>query len=140
VFAAIGGFHLFDATDETLEWTAAELRPMQLGYLVGAHCTGIEAVHRLRALLSLDRNAAVVGAVGASFDMQRGSIPSSWRSDARGRRFSFAGRIQPDGPGERTHDGSSGRGRARHHGGRGGPALRAVRAPRRHHPCDFSFF
>jgi 7,8-dihydropterin-6-yl-methyl-4-(beta-D-ribofuranosyl)aminobenzene 5'-phosphate synthase len=75
VYAAIGGFHLFDATDETLEWTATELRPMQLAYFIGAHCTGIEAVHRLRALLSLDRKAAVVGAVGASFDLGKGIDP-----------------------------------------------------------------
>jgi 7,8-dihydropterin-6-yl-methyl-4-(beta-D-ribofuranosyl)aminobenzene 5'-phosphate synthase len=75
VYAAIGGFHLFDATDDTLAWTARELAPMQLAYFVGAHCTGIEAVYRLRALLSLDRKHAVVGAVGASFDLASGLDP-----------------------------------------------------------------
>ena len=75
VYAAIGGFHLFDATDETLEWTAAQLRPMQLAYFIGAHCTGIEAVYRLRKLLALDRKAAVVGAVGASFELGKGIDP-----------------------------------------------------------------
>jgi 7,8-dihydropterin-6-yl-methyl-4-(beta-D-ribofuranosyl)aminobenzene 5'-phosphate synthase len=72
VYAAIGGFHLFDATDETLAWTAGQLGAMQLAYLIGAHCTGIEAVHRLRTLLSLDRKTAVVAAVGASFDLDKG--------------------------------------------------------------------
>ena len=44
LYAAIGGFHLFDATDETLEWTARQLLPMRLAYFIGAHCTGVEAV------------------------------------------------------------------------------------------------
>jgi 7,8-dihydropterin-6-yl-methyl-4-(beta-D-ribofuranosyl)aminobenzene 5'-phosphate synthase len=75
VRAAIGGFHLFAANESTLTWTADSLRPMRLGYLVGAHCTGIEAVYRLRALLGLDRKHAVVGAVGATFDLQQGIDP-----------------------------------------------------------------
>jgi 7,8-dihydropterin-6-yl-methyl-4-(beta-D-ribofuranosyl)aminobenzene 5'-phosphate synthase len=75
VYAAIGGFHLFDATDETLVWTANRLQSMQLAYFIGAHCTGIEAVFRLRSLLSLDRRAAVVGAVGATFDLDKGINP-----------------------------------------------------------------
>ncbi|MBI3047582.1 MAG: MBL fold metallo-hydrolase [Acidobacteria bacterium] len=41
--AAIGGFHLFAATDATLEWTAGKLREFGLRHLLGAHCTGIEA-------------------------------------------------------------------------------------------------
>ena len=40
--------------------------------LVGAHCTGIEATYRLRSLLHLDRGTAVVGAVGATFDLAAG--------------------------------------------------------------------
>ena len=48
VFAALGGFHLFPATDETLDWTAGKLRGMGLQNLLGAHCTGIEAVYALR--------------------------------------------------------------------------------------------
>jgi len=75
VYAVIGGLHLFDATDDTLAWTARELLPMQLAYLLGAHCTGLEAVYRLRALLSLDRRTALVGAVGASFDLATGIDP-----------------------------------------------------------------
>jgi 7,8-dihydropterin-6-yl-methyl-4-(beta-D-ribofuranosyl)aminobenzene 5'-phosphate synthase len=75
IYAAVGGFHLFDARDETLAWTAAQLKTMNLAYLIGAHCTGIEAVYRLRALLSLDRRTAVVGAVGASFELDKGIDP-----------------------------------------------------------------
>jgi 7,8-dihydropterin-6-yl-methyl-4-(beta-D-ribofuranosyl)aminobenzene 5'-phosphate synthase len=75
VYAAIGGFHLFDASDATLAWTAERLKPMRLAYFIGAHCTGIEAVYRMRALLGLERRAAVVGAVGASFALDGGIDP-----------------------------------------------------------------
>ena len=48
--AAIGGFHLFAATDAQLEWTAGRLQAVGIRHLLGAHCTGIEAVFRLRQL------------------------------------------------------------------------------------------
>jgi len=70
--AAIGGFHLFAATDEQLEWTAGRLRAVGLRHLLGAHCTGIEAVFRLRQLTGLARREAVVGAVGSSFTLGSG--------------------------------------------------------------------
>ena len=75
VQAAIGGFHLFEASDETLAWTARSLAPAHLVYLIGAHCTGIESTYRLRALLGLDRKTAVVGAVGARFELGKGLEP-----------------------------------------------------------------
>jgi 7,8-dihydropterin-6-yl-methyl-4-(beta-D-ribofuranosyl)aminobenzene 5'-phosphate synthase len=75
VHAAIGGFHLFRASEETLAWTAQRLAPMHVAYFVGAHCTGIEATYRLRSLLGLDRRTAVVGAVGATFDLATGLEP-----------------------------------------------------------------
>jgi 7,8-dihydropterin-6-yl-methyl-4-(beta-D-ribofuranosyl)aminobenzene 5'-phosphate synthase len=75
VYAIVGGLHLFPAPDSTLAWTAARLRAAQLGYLLGAHCTGIEAVFRIRELAALGRKRAVVGAVGASFDASKGIDP-----------------------------------------------------------------
>ena len=75
VHAAIGGFHLFAASDETLAWTAGKLKESRLAYLLGAHCTGIEAVFRLRQALKLPRASAVVGAVGASFTLGKGIDP-----------------------------------------------------------------
>jgi 7,8-dihydropterin-6-yl-methyl-4-(beta-D-ribofuranosyl)aminobenzene 5'-phosphate synthase len=75
VHAIIGGLHLFAATDSALAWTASRLRAAQLGHLLGAHCTGIEAVFRIRELAALGRKRAVVGAVGASFDASRGIDP-----------------------------------------------------------------
>jgi 7,8-dihydropterin-6-yl-methyl-4-(beta-D-ribofuranosyl)aminobenzene 5'-phosphate synthase len=73
--AAIGGFHLFAATDDQLEWTADKLRTFGLENLIGAHCTGIEAVYRLREKVGLLRATAVVGAVGASFELGKGIAP-----------------------------------------------------------------
>lgn len=73
--AAIGGFHLFAADDRTLEWTSAKLREFGLGHLIGAHCTGIEAVFRIRERVGLDRKTCVVGAVGASFTLKEGIQP-----------------------------------------------------------------
>jgi len=70
--AAIGGFHLFAATDEQLAWTAGRLRAAGIRHLLGAHCTGIEAVFRLRQLTGLARRDAVVGAVGSSYTLGSG--------------------------------------------------------------------
>jgi hypothetical protein len=75
ILAAIGGFHLFPATDEQIEWTARKLRGFGLEYLLGAHCTGLEAVYRIRKIARLDRATAVVGAVGSSFTLGRGIDP-----------------------------------------------------------------
>ncbi len=77
VHAAIGGFHLFAASDETLAWTAAKLKEAKVAYFLGAHCTGIEAVFRIRQALGLARKAAVVGAVGASFTLGTGIDPKA---------------------------------------------------------------
>jgi 7,8-dihydropterin-6-yl-methyl-4-(beta-D-ribofuranosyl)aminobenzene 5'-phosphate synthase len=70
--AAIGGFHLFAASDEVLEWTGARLKSLGVRNLLGAHCTGIEAVFRLRQLIGLARRTAVVAAVGSSFTLGAG--------------------------------------------------------------------
>ena len=75
--AAIGGFHLYPASDETLAWTGGKLKEFGLQNLLGAHCTGIEAVYRIRSLTGLDRKTAVVGAVGAGFKLDTGIQPGS---------------------------------------------------------------
>jgi 7,8-dihydropterin-6-yl-methyl-4-(beta-D-ribofuranosyl)aminobenzene 5'-phosphate synthase len=75
VYALIGGFHLFAATDQQLDWTADKLKGFGVSYLVGAHCTGIESVYRLRQRLNLPRQSAVVGAVGATFILGEGIQP-----------------------------------------------------------------
>jgi len=75
IHAAIGGLHLFRADEKALAWTGHKLREMKLGNLMGAHCTGIEAVFRLRELAGLQRSTCVVGAVGASFELGKGLDP-----------------------------------------------------------------
>ncbi len=75
ILAAVGGFHLFSADDKTIEWTASELKKDGLSYFIGAHCTGINAVYDIRRLAGLSRSTAVVGAVGAVFDINKGILP-----------------------------------------------------------------
>lgn len=76
VYAVTGGLHLLQADDARLSWTAAELRRYHVRYLHGAHCTGLEAVYRLRSLLGLSRDAATVAAVGSWFDLTQGIDPT----------------------------------------------------------------
>jgi 7,8-dihydropterin-6-yl-methyl-4-(beta-D-ribofuranosyl)aminobenzene 5'-phosphate synthase len=77
VFAVVGGLHLFNADEQTLDWTAGKLRGMGLSHLLGAHCTGIEAVHILRGRLGLGRGTCVVAAVGSGFDLEQGIRPGT---------------------------------------------------------------
>jgi 7,8-dihydropterin-6-yl-methyl-4-(beta-D-ribofuranosyl)aminobenzene 5'-phosphate synthase len=70
--AAIGGFHLYNASDEKIDWTADKLKEFQTAQILGAHCTGIETVYRLRQKLGLNRHTCVVGTIGATFDLQDG--------------------------------------------------------------------
>ena len=74
VQAVGGGLHLFPATDE-LNWTADKMKEFKVANLMGAHCTGIEAVYRIRERLALPRASAVVGSVGSSFVVGEGIHP-----------------------------------------------------------------
>ena len=76
VVAAIGGFHLFAASDETLAWTAGKMKAFGVQHLLGAHCTGIESVYRLRQLVGLTRATAAVAGVGATYTHGRGTDPT----------------------------------------------------------------
>jgi 7,8-dihydropterin-6-yl-methyl-4-(beta-D-ribofuranosyl)aminobenzene 5'-phosphate synthase len=75
VHAVIGGLHLYDADEKKLEWSAEKMREAGVQYLLAAHCTGLEATYRLRALLQLPRNAAVVASVGSSYSNKTGIDP-----------------------------------------------------------------
>jgi 7,8-dihydropterin-6-yl-methyl-4-(beta-D-ribofuranosyl)aminobenzene 5'-phosphate synthase len=75
VRAVLGGLHLLDADEAQLAWTANRMRGAGVRYLLGAHCTGLEALYRLRVLAKLGRAGAVVGAVGSHYDDQRGIEP-----------------------------------------------------------------
>ncbi len=73
--AIIGGFHLVNASDEQLEWTAEHLKGFGVSKIIGAHCTGINALYSLKELLKLDRTDAVVGSVGDNFNIKEGINP-----------------------------------------------------------------
>src|SRR5271163_4661378 len=75
VHAIIGGLHLFAASDTQVDWTADKFKEFGMSYLIGAHCTGIESVYRIRARAGLSRKSAVVGAVGATFVLGEGIHP-----------------------------------------------------------------
>jgi 7,8-dihydropterin-6-yl-methyl-4-(beta-D-ribofuranosyl)aminobenzene 5'-phosphate synthase len=77
IYAVIGGFHLFEASDETLDWTANKLKEFGTKNFMGAHCTGFEAVYRIRQHAGLDRKTCVVGAVGAGFSLDKGIDPQA---------------------------------------------------------------
>lgn len=72
VQAVIGGIHLMTSDEKNLAWTAGKFREFGVAHLFAAHCTGLEATYRLRALAGLARETAVVAAVGATFDLDRG--------------------------------------------------------------------
>jgi 7,8-dihydropterin-6-yl-methyl-4-(beta-D-ribofuranosyl)aminobenzene 5'-phosphate synthase len=76
VYTVLGGLHLFPATDETLDWTAEKMKEFGVANLIGAHCTGIEAVYRLRERLNR-RKTAVVGAVGSTFSLSDEIAPGN---------------------------------------------------------------
>ncbi len=72
ITVAIGGFHLLNASDETLDWTAKQMKRNEVVDLIGAHCTGVNALYSLRSLLNMDRKNAVVGAVGTVYSSRTG--------------------------------------------------------------------
>jgi 7,8-dihydropterin-6-yl-methyl-4-(beta-D-ribofuranosyl)aminobenzene 5'-phosphate synthase len=75
VYAIIGGLHLFPASDQQLDWTGDEFKRFKVANLLGAHCTGIEAVYRLRQRAGLTRKSAIVGTVGSTFTLDKGIVP-----------------------------------------------------------------
>ena len=77
IHALMGGLHLFAADDETLGWTADQLREIGVEHLMAGHCTGIEPLFRLRVGLNLSRQTAVVGAVGSRFIYGEGIRPGA---------------------------------------------------------------
>jgi 7,8-dihydropterin-6-yl-methyl-4-(beta-D-ribofuranosyl)aminobenzene 5'-phosphate synthase len=75
VSTLIGGFHLFSASDEKIRWTTDKMKAYGVRNLVGAHCTGINAVFTIQKNLSMDRRNIVVGAVGANYELGKGISP-----------------------------------------------------------------
>lgn len=72
---AIGGFHLYGASQETMSWTANRIREMHLEYMLPAHCTGVERAFTLRELSGISQSHSRVGSVGTRFNGRDGIIP-----------------------------------------------------------------
>jgi 7,8-dihydropterin-6-yl-methyl-4-(beta-D-ribofuranosyl)aminobenzene 5'-phosphate synthase len=77
VYGIVGGLHLFPASDEQLDWTSDMLKQFKVANLLGAHCTGIEAIYRIRERDGLTRKSAVVGSVGSTFTLTEGIHPGA---------------------------------------------------------------
>ena len=75
--AAIGGFHLYAASDAVLRWTSEAITKRQLGYFLGSHCTGLECVYRIREHARMDRAHARIGAIGTRYISGQGIIPGN---------------------------------------------------------------
>lgn len=75
--AAIGGFHLYAASDEVMSWTARNIQTLGLDYLLGAHCTGVERTFVLRQLAGMDQEHSRAGSVGTQFNGEKGIIPGN---------------------------------------------------------------
>jgi 7,8-dihydropterin-6-yl-methyl-4-(beta-D-ribofuranosyl)aminobenzene 5'-phosphate synthase len=72
VHAVLGGFHLLALTDEKVDWTGGKMQEFGVQHVLGAHCTGINAVKVLRDSALLGRDTSVVGAVGSVFTLEGG--------------------------------------------------------------------
>jgi 7,8-dihydropterin-6-yl-methyl-4-(beta-D-ribofuranosyl)aminobenzene 5'-phosphate synthase len=70
VYGVVGGIHLFSADDGQLDWTGDKMKEFRVANLLGAHCTGIEAVYRLRQRAGFTRKTAVVATVGSTFTLE----------------------------------------------------------------------
>jgi 7,8-dihydropterin-6-yl-methyl-4-(beta-D-ribofuranosyl)aminobenzene 5'-phosphate synthase len=75
IHAVIGGFHMLSLTDDQVAWTGSKMREFGVEQVIGAHCTGINAVAGLREACQLSRQTAIVGAVGSTFTSGEGIKP-----------------------------------------------------------------
>jgi 7,8-dihydropterin-6-yl-methyl-4-(beta-D-ribofuranosyl)aminobenzene 5'-phosphate synthase len=75
VYGLIGGFHLNDATAETVSWTSEKLQAFGVDNILGGHCTDFENVYQFRRELPLDSEHAAVGRVGSTFELKNGIDP-----------------------------------------------------------------
>lgn len=77
VVMGVGGFHLFRASTEVLDWTAGHLQAVGMESFVGAHCTGTAATYYLKEHLNLPASKVSIGAVGTRIDSSLNIIRAS---------------------------------------------------------------
>jgi 7,8-dihydropterin-6-yl-methyl-4-(beta-D-ribofuranosyl)aminobenzene 5'-phosphate synthase len=67
--AAVGGFHLMDATPEQIAWTGDRLREVGLHELLAAHCTGEPAIRHFGAQVVPKGERSLELGVGGRFEL-----------------------------------------------------------------------
>ena len=77
VYGAIGGFHLFKATDQVIDKTANWLKDNGMTKFMGGHCTGIYAAERVADLIGISRENLSHTAIGSVLSKDLNIIRSS---------------------------------------------------------------
>ena len=77
IYSILGGFHLWQADNETLNRTASWLEEHGLGLMMGGHCTGIAAAETIANQLSLPRSHISHAAIGSVITPDLAIIRSS---------------------------------------------------------------
>ena len=65
VYGAIGGFHLFNASDSTISRTANWLKNNGMVKFMGGHCTGIHAATKMAEIIGIQREDLSHTAIGS---------------------------------------------------------------------------
>ncbi len=65
VYGAIGGFHLFKASDQLIDKTANWLKNQGMTKFMGGHCTGIYAAERVADIIGISRENLSHTAIGS---------------------------------------------------------------------------
>ena len=77
VYGAIGGFHLFKASDNTISTTANWLKDNGLTKFMGGHCTGIYAAETIADIIGITRENLSHTAIGSVLTKELKIIRSS---------------------------------------------------------------
>ena len=77
IYSILGGFHLWQADNETLNRTASWLEEHGLGLMMGGHCTGIAAAETIASQLRLPRSHISHAAIGSVITPELTIIRSS---------------------------------------------------------------
>jgi 7,8-dihydropterin-6-yl-methyl-4-(beta-D-ribofuranosyl)aminobenzene 5'-phosphate synthase len=77
VYGAIGGFHLFNASDTTISETADWLKDNGMVKFMGGHCTGIHAATTIAQIVGIERDNLSHTAIGSVLTKDLNIIRSS---------------------------------------------------------------
>ena len=77
IYGAIGGFHLFQASDDVIDKTAIWLKNAGMEKFMGGHCTGIYAAERVADMIGIKRDDLSHTAIGSVLTKDLAIIRSS---------------------------------------------------------------